>query len=196
MNSRVSLIILLTLFWFGAWYLWVMTIQIFGDIFMFESSPWKKWVSQCCQQSLFVFVGTFTKHSSKTFWLSWSKISPDVFCCSSVFCLERCQAFPMLSQDTLSKTTPYAIPCSYYSLTWTAAHLGDTNTPTQHCRRSYYHLQPDRECWSFSCNVTEREYRCWWREKDGNYFWFELLLTLLKASHQLSMVCIFAFSLP
>lgn len=110
-----------------------MMIQIFGDIFMCDSSPWKYEYCNvannlflCCFFLEWVINGSIHKILIQDIQLLQN--FPRCFCCSSVFCLKRCQAFPLLSQDTLSKAAPYAFPCSYYSQTWTAAHPGDTNT--------------------------------------------------------------------
>lgn len=111
---------------------------------------------------------------------------PRCFCCSSVFCLEWCQALPSLSQDSLSKAAAYAVPCSHYSQTRTAAHLGDTNThlhiveaPTITCS-----LIGSAEV-SLVTLLKQNTYRIL---KERKYLWFQLMLTLLRASHRLSLV--------
>lgn len=84
-------------------------------------------------------MGAFTKCSSKAFLLNWFKISPDVSAAHQCFAWSDIKLSSHFSQDSLSKAVPYAVPCSHYSQTRTAAHLGDTNT---HLHTVDYHLQP------------------------------------------------------
>lgn len=130
-------LILLTLFCFGKWCLRAITIQIFGDIFICESSP--EYCNVANNLSVFFLIhlllffkwvinGSIHKKPIQDIPTELVQNFPRCFCCSSVFCLEWCQALPSLSQDSLSKAAPYAVPCSHYSQTRTAAHLGDTNT--------------------------------------------------------------------
>lgn len=92
--------ILLTVFCLWTWCLWVITIQIFWDIFICESSHWKnKYCIFANKLSLcflkWVINGSIHKKLIQDIPLWAGSNFPRCFCCSSVFCLEWCQAFPL-----------------------------------------------------------------------------------------------------
>lgn len=89
-----------------------------------------------CQQALAVFFkwvinGSIHKKLIQDVPLWVGSNFPRCFCCSSVFCLEGCQVSPLRYPRILwAKLIRMRSPCSHYSQTWTAAHLGDAHSHT------------------------------------------------------------------